>query len=135
MAGVRSSTTALAAEADIVRARRDAKDLAASAGFGLLEQVQIATAVSELARNVIQYAGHGEIVVSQIRDGSRAGLEIVCRDRGPGIASLDRALAGGYSTSHGLGRGLAGARSLLDEFRVETAPGRGTTVWGRKWLA
>lgn len=129
-----SSTTPLTTEADIVRARRGAKNLAGSLGFDLLEQVQIATAVSELARNVIQYAGRGEIVLSGISEGARTGFEIVCRDRGPGIAHLDLVLTGGYTTSHGLGRGLVGTRALLDEFRVETAPGCGTTVWGRKWL-
>src|SRR5579885_3479737 len=120
-------------EADIVAARRQARELAIELGFDLLGQVQIATAVSELARNVIQYAGNGEIILSAIRDERRRGLTLTCRDQGPGIANLDLVLAGGVSTRHGLGRGLAGARALLDEFRVETAPGLGTTVWGCKW--
>lgn len=129
-----AKTLPLASESDIIAARRCAKDLAGQIGFDLLDQVQVATAVSELARNVIQYAGQGEIIIAAIEQGSRRGIEIICRDHGPGIAQLDLALAGGYSTSQGLGRGLAGARSLLDEFQVETAPDQGTTVRGRKWL-
>ena len=121
-------------EADIVLARKHARELAAALGFGLLEQVEIATAVSELARNVIQYAGAGEIVLEPVVEGSRRGLGLVCRDEGPGIADVDLVLAGGYSTGRGLGRGLRGSRLLLDEFDIATAPGRGTTVRGRKWL-
>ncbi len=135
MTPVDANTIALAREIDIVVARKYAKDLAAAIGFDLLEQVQIATAVSELARNVIQYAGSGEIALMPISSDRSRGIEVVCRDHGPGIANLDLALAGGYSTSHGLGRGLFGTRSLLDEFRVETVMGQGTTAWGRKWLA
>ncbi len=119
---------------DIVTARKVAKDLAATLGFGLLEQVHLATAVSELVRNALDYGGGGELILRPLADGRRRGVELVCRDEGPGIADLDLALAGGYSTSRGLGRGLSGARGLLDEFEVETAPGRGTTVRGRKWL-
>lgn len=127
-------TVPLTQEIDIVAVRKYAKDLAAALGFDLLAQVQIATAVSELARNAIQYAGRGEFTVAPVDEGRRRGVEVVCRDHGPGIANLELALAGGYSTGNGLGRGLAGARALLDEFRVETSAGKGTTVWGRKWL-
>jgi serine/threonine-protein kinase RsbT len=121
-------------ETDIVLARKHAKDLAAAIGFELLDQIQVATAVSELARNVIQYAGRGEIRFAIETKGSRRGLTFICHDDGPGIVDLDLALIGGYSTSHGLGRGLSGARNLLDDFRIETFPGKGTTVWAAKWL-
>lgn len=129
-----SKTLALQREADIVAARQAAKELAAALGFDLLDQVQLATAVSELARNVIQYAGQGEITLAATSDRDRRGLELVCRDSGPGIADLELAISGGYSTGRGLGRGLSGAKALLDEFRVDIAQGQGTTVWGRKWL-
>jgi serine/threonine-protein kinase RsbT len=121
-------------ESDIVVARAYARELAASVGFEMLEQVQIATAVSELARNVIQYAGEGEIVVSIASAGRRTGIEVICRDSGPGIADAEAALARGRSTSGGLGRGLSGAQKLFDEFELKTAPGQGTAVTGRKWL-
>ncbi len=127
-------TLPLRQEGDIVAARRAAKELAAALGFDLLEQVHLATAVSELARNAIDYGGGGEITLAVVEDGARRGLELRCRDHGPGIMDLERVLAGGRSTGSGLGRGLSGARALVDEFQVETAPGRGTTVRGRKWL-
>lgn len=114
-------------------ARAHARELAASVGFEMLEQVQIATAVSELARNVIQYAGEGEMEIS-IASGRRTGIEVICRDSGPGIADVQRALAGGQSTSGGLGRGLSGAQKLFDEFELRTGPGQGTEVIGRKWV-
>jgi len=131
---VEPETLPLRAEADIVAARKHARDLAAALGFSLLEQVHIATAVSELARNALQYANGGELTLAPVVEGGRCGLELVCRDHGPGIPDLERALAGGFSTGRGLGRGLSGARALLDEFSVITSPGHGTTVRGRKWL-
>jgi serine/threonine-protein kinase RsbT len=130
-----SKTLPLIKESDIVMARKAAKDLAAALGFGLLEQIQLATAVSELARNAIKYAGGGEITLALVNQGRRRGIELVCRDDGPGIADLNRVLAGGVSTGGGLGRGLSGSRSLLDDFSVDTAAGRGTKITGRKWLA
>lgn len=132
---MQNRTIPLRQETDIIVARKFAKDLAASLGFGLLEQVQLATAVSELARNAIQYAGGGELALNAMIDGNRSGLELICEDHGPGITDLDLVLAGGYSTGHGLGRGLSGSRALLDEFSVDTAPERGTTVRGLKWLS
>ncbi len=124
----------IAHEADIVTARRQARELAIELGFDVLGQVRIATAVSELARNIIQYAGNGEITLSVAHDERRRGLALICSDQGPGIANLDLVLAGGISPVRGRGRGLTGARALLDEFRIETVPGRGTTIWGCKWL-
>jgi serine/threonine-protein kinase RsbT len=93
----------------------------------------MATAVSELARNILNYAGEGEIVVAVAPDGRRTGIVVVARDAGPGIADPELAMQDGYSTSQGLGLGLPGTRRLMDEFALVTAPGAGTTVTAKKW--
>ena len=94
----------------------------------------IATAISELARNIVQYAQHGEIVLSVV-EGSRPGIQIVARDQGPGIADLEQAMRDGYSTGGSLGLGLPGAKRLMDEFTIDSEVGKGTIVSVRKWLA
>lgn len=124
----------LETEGDIIEARMHAREMAREMGFDLLGQVEVATAVSELARNVIQYAGTGEIQLCTVTRASGAGLQVLCRDRGPGIADLDRVLAGGHSTSGRLGRGLSGARRLFDEFSITAPRGAGTEIVGTKWL-
>jgi serine/threonine-protein kinase RsbT len=102
----------------------------------MVDQSRIATAVSELARNVVRYAtdGRGEAIVREVTDQTGgAGLEIVVRDEGPGIANVDQALRDGFTTGSGLGMGLPGARRLMDDFAIDSAPGHGTTVTIRKW--
>jgi serine/threonine-protein kinase RsbT len=125
----------LAGEDGIVTARQRARDTARSLGFGLLDQSRIATAVSELARNVVRYAtdSRGEILIRPLTEGGRAGLEIVVRDEGPGIDDLERAMHDGYSSGSGMGMGLSGTRRLMDEMAMDSASGRGTTVVIRKW--
>ena len=93
----------------------------------------IATAISELARNIVQYAQRGEIILSVV-EGSRRGIQIVARDQGPGIPDLELAMRDGYSTGGSLGLGLPGARRLMDEFAIDSEVGKGTTVSMRKWL-
>ena len=119
---------------DIVEARMAARTLAAYVGFNGADLVMIATAVSEVARNIIKYAGLGELILSVSQDGTRRGLEVVARDQGPGIADIEQAMEDGYSTSRGLGLGLPGSRRLMDEFRIDSRLGQGTTVTMRKWL-
>ena len=119
-------------DADIVRARQAARELAARVGFSATELTVIATAVSEVARNIVRFTAGGEVVV-EILQAPRDGLCVVARDAGPGIADIDQALTDGYSTYHGLGLGLPGARRLMDEFAVVSEPGRGTTVTMTKW--
>jgi serine/threonine-protein kinase RsbT len=119
---------------DIVGARMAARALAAAIGFSGADQVMIATAVSEVARNIIEYAKPGEVVLSAIQNSSRRGLEVVARDQGPGIADVRQAMEDGFSTSRGLGLGLPGSRRLMDEFQVDSKVGQGTTVIMRKWL-
>jgi serine/threonine-protein kinase RsbT len=118
---------------DVVAARREARELAASLGFEPTDLTLLATAISEVARNITAYAGEGEIVVSVSNSGGRRGIRVVARDAGPGIDDVDLALRDGYSTGDGLGLGLPGARRLVDEFAIETAPGRGTVVTMVKW--
>jgi serine/threonine-protein kinase RsbT len=120
-------------EADIVNARQMGRTLGAEVGFRPGELALIATAISELARNIVLYAGRGEIVLLQIAEGSRRGLMIAARDQGPGIQDLTQAMRDGFSTSGGLGLGLPGVKRLMDEFGITSAPGRGTTVTGKKW--
>jgi serine/threonine-protein kinase RsbT len=120
-------------EADIVSARQMGRTLGAEIGFRSGELALIATAISELARNIVLYAGRGEIVLLQVSEGSRHGLIISARDHGPGIQDLTEAMRDGFSTSGGLGLGLPGVKRLMDEFGIVSAPGRGTTVTGKKW--
>lgn len=123
----------LAQEADIVAARQAARLLAIEAGFAGSDLTLIATAVSEIARNTIAYAGQGEMLFGIADEGGRRGLWVVARDQGPGIADVALAMQDGYSTGNSLGLGLPGARRLMDEFEIDSAPGRGTTITMRKW--
>jgi RNA polymerase sigma factor (sigma-70 family) len=120
------------ADADIVLARRSARELASRAGFSLTDQTLIATAVSEITRNIVRFAGHGEVLIELVED-PRPGLRVVARDTGPGIVDVERALGDGYSTYNGLGIGLPGARRIMDDFSVVSEVPRGTTVTMTKW--
>lgn len=125
----------IAGEDDIVRARQRARELARELGFGGVDQSRIATAVSELARNVVRYAtgGRGEARLRQLEESGRLGLEVVVCDDGPGIANVEEALQAGFTSGKGLGMGLPGARRLMDEMEIDSVLGRGTTVVVRKW--
>jgi serine/threonine-protein kinase RsbT len=124
---------AIRSDDDVVAARREARALAASIGFEATDLTLLATAISEVARNITAYAGQGEIVLSVNRDGGRSGIRVVARDSGPGIEDVDLALRDGYSTGDGLGLGLPGARRLVDDFEIDTRPGSGTVVTMVKW--
>jgi serine/threonine-protein kinase RsbT len=119
-------------DADIVLARKGARDLAAQLDFGRTDLTLIATAVSEIARNIVRFAGNGQIYI-ELLDRPRPGVRIVARDAGPGIADVDRAMSDGFSTYQGLGLGLPGARRLMDEFELHSELGKGTTVIMTKW--
>ena len=120
-------------EPDILVARQKGRTLAAELGFSTGDLALIATAISELTRNVIAYAGAGELAMRVVAKGSRRGVEIVVRDTGPGIPNLELAMQDGYSTGGGLGLGLPGARRLMHEFHIESQVGQGTTVTMRRW--
>jgi RNA polymerase sigma factor (sigma-70 family) len=120
-------------DADVVTARKQGRELAAQAGFSATELTVIATAISEVARNIVMFAERGEIVVSLVGDDGRQGVTVVARDAGPGIPDLDRAVQDGYSGYGGMGLGLPGARRLMDEFEITSEVDRGTTVTMTKW--
>lgn len=124
---------AIAADVDVVEARQQGRALAAVAGFSSGEQTVIAAAISEIARNILMYAKKGEITLSLEQNGDRQGVSIVATDEGPGIHDIDRAMQYGYSTSHGVGAGLPGAKRLMDEFDLKSVVGQGTTVTMKKW--
>jgi serine/threonine-protein kinase RsbT len=119
---------------DIVSARQQGRALAAQAGFSSSNLTIIATAISEVARNIVEYAKEGEVVLTLVNNGHRKGLQIVASDEGPGIADIATVMRDGYSTGKGLGIGLPGSRRLMDEFEITSQVGRGTTVTMRKWV-
>jgi serine/threonine-protein kinase RsbT len=120
-------------DADLVIARAQGRALAQRLGFRPPDPTLIATAISELARNLVTHVGHGEIIMRPILEHERYGVLVIVRDEGQGIADVDAALQGGRASRGGLGLGLPGARRLMDEFEVESELGKGTTVTMRKW--
>ncbi len=120
-------------EQDIVLARQKGRELAARAGLSPTEQTLVATAISEVARNIIVYAVRGEVVLAPLRRDGRRGVLVVARDEGPGISNPELAMRDGYSTAKSLGMGLPGAKRLMDEFELTSALGKGTTVVMKKW--
>lgn len=118
---------------DIVTARQAGHELARQLGFSLTDVTMIATAISEVARNITSYAGRGEISVGVHNRDGRPALIVRAEDDGPGIPDVERALEDGYSTGQGLGLGLPGARRLMDNLVVESSPGEGTVVEMWKW--
>jgi serine/threonine-protein kinase RsbT len=119
---------------DIVDARKAGHQLALDLGFTLTDVTMIATAISEVARNITSYAGHGAVRVSVADREGRQALVIRAEDEGPGIADIERAMEDGYSTGRGLGLGLPGARRLMDQLIVESELGRGTVIEMWKWV-
>jgi serine/threonine-protein kinase RsbT len=124
---------AINSEDDVVTARCAVRDLCGSMGFGASVQIRVATAVSELTRNVAMYAGQGTMVAAAITR-PRRGVEVVVRDHGPGIPNIEDILAGRYRSRTGMGIGIKATRQLADEFEIDTGPGKGTTVKLRKFL-
>jgi serine/threonine-protein kinase RsbT len=129
-----ASVVPIADSTDIVTARQRGRELASQIGFTGSDLTVIATAISELARNIVEYAKRGEIVLSLAHRGSRLGLQVVARDQGPGIGDVAKAVQAGYSTGNGLGLGLPGVRRLMDDFEIASASGKGTSVTARKWI-
>ena len=121
------------ADVDVVTARQRARALVSRLRFSTSELTLIATAISEVARNIVTYAGSGEIVLRIVQQGPRRGLLVIARDQGPGIADIARAMEDGYSTSRSLGLGLPGSKRLMDEFELASELGKGTEVTMTKW--
>jgi serine/threonine-protein kinase RsbT len=124
---------AIESDADVVTARQRARALAVGLEMPSTDQTLLATAISEIARNITAYAVRGEVLLDVVQDGGRRGVRVVAQDEGPGIEDLEKALTDGYTTGGGLGLGLPGARRLVDEFDIQTAPGQGTRVTLVKW--
>lgn len=118
---------------DVVAARQKGRDLATMLGFVSTDSTLLATAISELARNILRYAKHGEILIMPVKSGDRVGITVVARDKGPGIANMSLAMQDGFSTSGGLGLGLPGVKRLMDEFHLVSDVNTGTTVTIKKW--
>jgi serine/threonine-protein kinase RsbT len=124
----------VASDADLVLARQAGRRLAQELGFSSTDITLIATAISEVARNIIQYAGAGEIELDTVEGSRSVGIMVIARDKGPGIPDIALAIRDGYTTGKGMGLGLPGARRLMDEFEIESETDQGTTVVMKKWL-
>jgi serine/threonine-protein kinase RsbT len=120
-------------DTDIVTARQKGRALATGLGFSSGDATIVATAISELARNIVLYADHGEIILKPVDRGAHVGLIIVARDEGEGIPDIRQAMQDGYSTSGRLGVGLPGVKRLMDEFEIASEAGKGTVVTVKKW--
>jgi serine/threonine-protein kinase RsbT len=118
---------------DIVRMRQAVREQAVALGFGLVDQTKIVTAASELGRNALIHGGGGHVDVAHVASGGRQGLRLSFVDKGPGIGDVEQALKDGFTTGTGLGLGLGGARRLVNEFQIESAPGKGTQVTIIRW--
>lgn len=123
----------ITSDEDMVPARAEGRALALSLGFSRTDATLIATAISEIARNIVVHAGSGEMTMRPVYEDSRYGIVVTARDEGPGIRDVEAALGHGYTGRGGLGLGLPGARRLMDEFHIDTNSGSGTTVTMTKW--
>ncbi|ASF37972.1 MULTISPECIES: anti-sigma regulatory factor [Halobacillus] len=121
-------------EWDIVGARQLGRDIARKIGFGTVDQARIATAISELARNIYLYAGTGKVCFETLEDMNQKGIRILAIDSGPGIKELSQVMEDGFSTSGGLGAGLPGVKRLMDDFDITSEEGKGTEITVIKWL-
>jgi serine/threonine-protein kinase RsbT len=121
-------------DADVVVARQKGREIAALVGFSATDQTLIATAISEVTRNIVKFAERGEVVISMVSAGARRGVNVVARDVGPGIEEPERAMQDGYGTYDGFGLGLPGAKRLMDRLELESVQGVGTTITMEKWL-
>jgi serine/threonine-protein kinase RsbT len=133
MAVQRHETLQSRSSEDIVRVRQAARAWAVELGFSLVEQTKLVTAASELARNMVDFAGGGTVRLEALEDGSRQGLRLIFEDHGPGIADVGLAMKDGYTTGKGLGLGLGGVRRLVNEFEIVSRVGEGTRVTITMW--
>jgi len=118
---------------DVIRVRQEVRTRAVEAGLSLVDQTKIITAASELARNALDYAGGGAVLIEAVEEGNRRGVRLTFADNGPGIPDIELALKDGYTTGKGLGLGLGGARRLSNEFSIQSKVGEGTKVTIARW--
>lgn len=130
----RKKTIYISQDADVIHAVFQSKEFSKEIGFQNTDQVMISTAVSELARNIIKYAKEGEVTLKIICQNLKKGIEILAIDKGPGIQDIDKALDENYSTEGTIGIGLPGTKRIMDDFHIESEPGKGTTIMARKWI-
>ena len=128
-----SETIAITSSDDVVRVRQAVRTSAVKVGFSLVDQTKIITAASEIARNTVDYGGGGTLLIELLREGARRGLRLTFADQGPGIPDIERAMIDGYTSGHGLGLGLSGAKRLCNEFAIKSTPGSGTIVTLARW--
>jgi serine/threonine-protein kinase RsbT len=133
VAVLRSEQLELRSDEDVVRARQVTRRWAVDLGFSLVDQTKIVTAASELARKTVIYGGGGALRLEALNDGPRRGLRLTFEDQGPGIPDVEKALRDGYTTGSGLGLGLGGSKRLVNEFEIDSRPGRGTRVTVVRW--
>jgi len=133
MVGTERRPLPVRSDVDLMAVREATRSAAAAAGFSLVSQTKLVTAVSELARNAVVHGGGGEVRIEAAASRGARGVRLVISDTGPGIADIDQALTDGHTTGHGLGLGLGGARRLVDDFSIESAPGQGTTITIAMW--
>ncbi len=133
MAVLRDELVALRSTDDVIKARQVVRDCAVAQGLSLVDQTKLVTAASELARNTLVHGAGGEMRLEALTDGARRGVRVTFSDRGPGIADIELALKDGFTTGGGLGLGLGGAKRLVNEFDIQSEPGKGTTVTIVRW--
>jgi serine/threonine-protein kinase RsbT len=131
--GTASDALQLDSEQQVVAARQLVRHLSQQCGFSLVDQTKMVTAASELGRNTLKYGGGGEMRWEILRDGGRVGLRLQFVDEGPGIPDVEQAMTDGWTSGSGLGMGLSGTKRLVNEFKIESAVGRGTSVTITRW--
>lgn len=129
-----AKTFSIYSDKDIVTVREYARVLAETIGFSTNQRTLIATAVSEICRNIIEYAQYGEVFIETVNKFNRIGITITIEDNGPGISDVNQAMTDGYSTGRGMGVGLPGTKRIMDEFVLQTQLGKGTKIVMSKWL-
>jgi serine/threonine-protein kinase RsbT len=130
---LKSETLPIANSADVVKVRQIVRLWALELKFSLVDQTKLVTAASELARNTLEHGGGGSVLASMVEEGARKGIKLAFDDKGPGITNVELALRDGYTTGSGMGLGLSGSKRLVNEFKIDSEPGRGTTVTIIRW--
>ena len=133
MAVIKTETRDVRRSEDVVVVRQAVREWAIAAGFSLVDQTKLVTAASELARNQVQYAGGGTLRLEALNDAPKRGVRLIFEDQGPGISDISQALKDGFTTGHGLGLGLGGAKRLVNEFDIQSRPGEGTRITITRW--
>jgi serine/threonine-protein kinase RsbT len=130
---LKSEAHPIASSDDVVRVRQLARSWASELKFSLVDQTKLVTATSELARNTLEHGGGGGVTIEVVENGVRRGIKLTFADRGPGIPNIELALKDGFTTGNGMGLGLSGSKRLVNEFHIESEPGRGTTITIIRW--